>query len=199
MTTTDTRTDAERRYDAERDGSLYVKGDLITACLDYVDQLERDERISLAQEADRVLSDGNDDEEEIIKLTVQALATMDADEAAVVDWILRETAPVIATDPDADGRLVATDSTRPVVVKRWEGSGSVWLNFELGQAQVGVYISPDEKPGLEVDIYGTPLNEGIKEIITLADLRQLHTDLGAILADERLLGALAEQEEHPAA
>lgn len=85
MSTRDTRTDAERRYDAERAGSLYAKqpDDLILACLDYVDQLEADERVTLAAEADRIL---------------------DADEEAIIDWILKETEGV---DDDADQSITA--------------------------------------------------------------------------------------------
>src|SRR5262245_35719803 len=87
-------------YDLERGKApAQQPGDLLLAVLDYVDQLEQDER-------------------------------------AVTDWILRESAPVVVTGPDDDGELVATDSSRPIAVDRWEGSGSVWLNFRLGRAEV---------------------------------------------------------------
>jgi hypothetical protein len=73
-----------------------------------------------------------------------------------------------------------------------------WLDFTAGDVQISADILGG-RPGVGLVIYGESLNEGIDDVLTLDDVRQLHADLGRILADERLLGALAEQEERTAA
>lgn len=81
---------------------------------------------------------------------------------------------------------------------QWPDNHAAWLDFDVGDntpgytsgrvaASVNLYGC---EPGIELVING---NEIVRNW-TLAQLRQLHTDLGKLLADERLIGALAEQE-----
>jgi hypothetical protein len=255
--TPDLRTDAERRYDAERDGSLYTRqqpGDLVGATLEYVadDDVildwilrETDLRVMVEPQPEacapcvdyrcghvtlEVLDDPAEETPGVgdgsgitvynfggdclsladVTRNLAALYTLlrdtrvkavlaargvalDADEDAALDdaddWV----------DPD-DARCVRVDESRPIRVERWESPESTWLDFGVAdRVRCGVYLHGTGKPGVEVNIGEHGLNERANQIITLADLRQLHADLGALLSDDRFLGALAEQGGHPPA
>ncbi len=53
---------------------------------------------------------------------------------------------------------------------------------------IGSYGS--DKSGIELIIGGIALNQGLEEIITLDDVRQLRDNLTALLNDARLLAAV---------
>lgn len=70
-----------------------------------------------------------------------------------------------------------------------------WLSFTIGTKGEDGRILVDldivgGRPGCDLLIWGEQIND---EPMTLDQLRQIHADLGAMLADERLLGALAGQ------
>lgn len=109
-----------------------------------------------------------------------------ADERAVIDWIVRETA--------GDDRIVVLDDGQDsgVRVERHDDRhGPSWIDFEAGEIEISV----------EFDMPPTIINGPVTMCLhhteidgpwTLDDLRRLHRDLGRILADARLLGALDE-------
>lgn len=105
-----------------------------------------------------------------------------------------EAAGLPVKDEDEDGRVVFTDTSRPITVERIEmGRDRSWLDFTIGDAiphrmLVGVDIVGG-RPGCELLIWGNSIHED-GQTITLEQLRQIHADLGAMLADARLLAAL---------
>lgn len=175
--TLDTRTDAERRYDAERDGTLYFTP-------------TQDERQRPHTPLFIELMDWIDEQ---FDADPQA-AAMDADEAQIVDWILNA---VEQQDANSDPVCTFTETRGAVTVERWEGPDSVFLDFTVGgdgiphRVLLGVVLegnNPD--PGTaEFVLDGAEVDNDW----TLPRLRQLRDDLDALLADERVLSALAEQ------
>jgi hypothetical protein len=76
-----------------------------------------------------------------------------------------------------------------------------WLSFSVGQAphkddypltEVSIDICGGNA-GIELLIAGHDITPRAADYWTLHDLRQLHTAIGCLLTDDRLLGALAEQ------
>jgi len=111
-------------------------------------------------------------------------------------------AAVEAEDDDEDARTVFIDTSRPITVERVEcGRDRAWLDFQAGD-QVGerVMIGVDilgGRPGVELVILGNQIGPSFidQPQLTLDDVRQIRDDLTALLADDRLLGALAEQTD----
>lgn len=64
----------------------------------------------------------------------------------------------------------------------------IWLEFTIAGVLTSVDITGGS-PGLDLIINDVT----VADQWTLADLKRLHTALGKLLADERLIGALAEQ------
>lgn len=103
-------------------------------------------------------------------------------------------------DDDEDARIVSTDTSRPIVVERVEmGRDRAWLDFRLGAGDDRrMLVSTDivgGRPGCDLVIHGSSVTSGCLDepALTLDQLRQIHADLGAMLADDRLLGILAAQ------
>lgn len=75
-----------------------------------------------------------------------------------------------------------------------------WLDFRVGsdgeseRVLVSTYLYGSTQQGLQLIIDGTSINDELDEVWTLADVRRLRDDLDRLLRDQRLLGALAEQE-----
>lgn len=67
-------------------------------------------------------------------------------------------------------------------------------DFTLGDGLTKVLIGDysGDKPGIELVIGGTCINDRIEQVITLADVRQLRDNLTALLSDPRVLAACAE-------
>jgi hypothetical protein len=107
----------------------------------------------------------------------------------------------VKEDDDDDARVVFTDTSRPITVERVEsGHDRAWLDFTTGalddhRVVVGVDIVGG-RPGIDLIILGNQVGSGFVEdpALTLADLRQIRDDLSALLEDDRLVGALAEQQ-----
>ena len=74
----------------------------------------------------------------------------------------------------------------------WESEGKRYTDYYTGigpvRAVIGTYDG--DKRGIELIIGGIALNQGLEEIITLADVRQLRDNLDALLRDARLLAAV---------
>lgn len=93
-------------------------------------------------------------------------------------------------------KLVFSDDSRPIRVEKWVGEESTWLDFKIGEGTpapilAGVGVGSN-KPGLDLIICGSSLNEGLDEVWTLDDLRWLRDGLDALLRDERFTGAVEE-------
>lgn len=78
-----------------------------------------------------------------------------------------------------------------VQVEHWQGEdGALFTDLRIGSGLTKVLIGgygPDpDKRGVELIIGGTGINEGIDEILTLSDVRQLRDNLTALLTDPRL-------------
>lgn len=78
----------------------------------------------------------------------------------------------------------------PLVHIREDGDeDEVWFTFVAGSGLTCVEVSPnDTRPGVTLFVGGHGINTQLKQIITLADVRQLYNNLGAILSDPRLPG-----------
>jgi len=89
---------------------------------------------------------------------------------------------------------IALTDELSVTHRQVQDGGSTWATFTTGEGLTKVYVSADdhEWPGVHLIIGGSSINDGIDEIIALADLRQLRDNLTALLADERLAAALGE-------
>jgi hypothetical protein len=109
--TTDPRTEAERRYDAERDGSLYRKpASLMLAVAGFIEQYENADHTALAQEADRIIAD----------------TPIDPTEEAAITALLEEFEahldPLGARfDAVVDGVFDLPDAQRAQAIALWEG------------------------------------------------------------------------------
>ena len=80
-----------------------------------------------------------------------------------------------------------------VTVTTWQGEvGTPYTDFHAGAGLTGVMIGSygSDKSGIELIIGGIALNQGLEEIITLDDVRQLRDNLTALLNDARLLAAV---------
>jgi hypothetical protein len=61
----------------------------------------------------------------------------------------------------------------------------------LTKALIGIHT---DKPGVELIIGGSAINEQLDEVLTLADVRQLRDNLTVLMSDERLVAALVRAE-----
>ena len=80
-----------------------------------------------------------------------------------------------------------------VTVTTWQGEvGTPYTDFHAGAGLTGVMIGNygSDKDGIELVIGGYPINEHLDEVLTLADVRQLRDNLDALLSDARLLAAV---------
>ena len=83
----------------------------------------------------------------------------------------------------------------------WNGTPRTWLEFSAGRSPSGedrplVMVDVDihgGRHGVGLLVDGQEISSYMDEHWSLADLRQLHTLLGKLIADPRLAGALAEQ------
>ena len=76
-----------------------------------------------------------------------------------------------------------------VQVETWQlEGGEVNTDYAIGEGltRVVIGISGNDKPGLELIIGGSAINQYLNEVLTLADVRQLRDNLNTILADPRL-------------
>ena len=110
-----------------------------------------------------------------------------------------DAAPAIEEADDGDAHTVFTDTSRPITVERIEsGRDRAWLSFSIGddRAMVDVDILGG-RSGADLIIQGVQIgpDSAHEPGLTLDELRQIRDDLTALLADDRLLGALAEQHQ----
>lgn len=99
--------------------------------------------------------------------------------------------------------LVDTGERSGIRVERydWDETPKIWLEFSAGRSpsEEGrpiVMVDVDlygGRQGIGLTVDGREINGYIDDVWTLDDLRRLHAALGLLLADERLIGALAEQ------
>lgn len=66
------------------------------------------------------------------------------------------------------------------------------IGDRLTEALIGTYGG--DKPGVELVIGGSPINERVEQVIALADVRRLRDNLTALLRDARLAGACVRAE-----
>jgi hypothetical protein len=157
--TTDTRTPAERAYDAERDGSIYVKPDAeqrAAAIMSYLETLPPAERNAVWDRAEEIM---------LAKHFGDAPADIpiSADEQAIVTWIMQQTAcgsentdGIIAVLEDGERRRIderfdrcidavaeLPDSQRAQAISLWEG-------FLAGCA-AGVLVDWDRLKEMPID------------------------------------------------
>lgn len=128
--------------------------------------------------------------------------------AELAEWMeaafKKEEAALPPVDDEPMITLVDDGQRSGVKLERhdWPSEGRMWLEFSAGRSptkedepivSVDVNLGSNARPGIELSVDGHFLNGYVHEVWTLADLRQLHTAIGKLLADERLLGALSEQ------
>lgn len=79
-------------------------------------------------------------------------------------------------------------SVVPITVEVWGEEGRTYTDYAAGDGLSKVVIGTysKDKPGVELIIGGSAINERLDEVITLADARQLRDNLSALLADPRL-------------
>lgn len=95
-----------------------------------------------------------------------------------------------ATDLDAGSSIeeIAADmeSMPAVTVTTWRQYFTFHAGSEMTEVMVGPHGGDGDKPGVELIIGGTCINDLPDHIITLADLRTLRDNLTALLNDARL-------------
>ncbi len=255
--TRDTRTDAEKRYDAERDGTLYLPPALAEAG----DQLTPAGQGSPVQQIAAYLAaafrQGMPTAEGFTQMAqqIELMCTLDNDEGLPPaacelagdvsithkdsDWVSCEAGEVtigfedewitlfgareqhtwdegrvffaaldrllthpyvrarLGLDPRSGSAHRQAEQPAPAVhVEQWQSEGTEYVDFtagdELTKVLIGTYGC--DKPGIELVIGGTGINERVDKVITLADVRQLRDNLTAILGDPRLAGVVARAE-----
>ena len=80
-----------------------------------------------------------------------------------------------------------------VTVTTWQGEvGTPYTDFSAGDGLTRVMIGTHvgTKDGIELIVGGACINEHSDEVLTLADVRQLRDNLDALLSDARLLAAV---------
>lgn len=108
------------------------------------------------------------------------------------------------TNDDPRVTVVDDGQRSGVRLERYDWPGDeprAWLEFSTGHSPIKegrpimmmVVDICGGRRGVGLDVGGHEINSRIDEIWTLDDLRRLHASLGKLLADERLIGALAEQ------
>ncbi len=107
----------------------------------------------------------------------------------------RSGATSLGEEPEADDdeprvTLIDDGQKSGIRVERndWDETPPAWLEFRTGQILASVELGG--KPGVELIIDGI----SVADAWSLAQLRQLRDDLDRLLRDERLIGALSEQE-----
>lgn len=104
-----------------------------------------------------------------------------------------------APAPTPEAEPVAAVEVTPVYRQAngdlsWEAGVEVAsVDYATGEGLTKVLIGthPGDKAGIELIIGGTPINERLCEVITLADVRRLRDNLSALLADARLQAVAA--------
>ena len=82
----------------------------------------------------------------------------------------------------------------PIALEEWHGEdGETYTDFTIGSGLTRVLLGnyDGKKPGIELLIGETCLNERLVEVITLADVQTLRDNLNALLADPRVQKLLA--------
>lgn len=209
----DTRTDAERRYDATRLSPLDQADTLIRAVLAPaatvdVEYLYYDERRALRELTEEACGPlafttyicGHGREQAGITFQmdgtagpVSSLFNRDPHPLATVLAAVANLQTLLA-DPRVHAALhgATPPATPAITVTTWQSEDGVsFTDFHTGagltRASIGTY--GDDKPGLELVVGGNGINEMIDEVLTLADVRQLRDNLTALLEDTRLQAA----------
>lgn len=99
-------------------------------------------------------------------------------------------------------RDAAQDATQAptVAAEIWQDeTGTTYTDYMAGEGLTRVLVGSygGDKAGVELSIGGHSLNEGLAQVITLADVRQLRDNLGAILCDARVQAHLAGRARKP--
>ena len=203
--TTDTRTEAERRYDATRlRPSLAAEPDsgeltgvylgTIDGCpvlADYMGETGELAAAAMTWNGLRLASDGRS------YLSVPMSGCF-AGDMRPAEWLaLKQLAQTtIAEQLIALARCYphrdAISATVPTItVETWSSEAHTYTDYQAGSGLTGVMIGTydNDKPGVELIIGGKPINEMIDQVMTLADVRQLRDNLTALLNDARLVAA----------
>lgn len=90
-------------------------------------------------------------------------------------------------------KLAGTPAELPhVEALTWESEGKRYTDYYtgIGLVRTVIGICGSDKAGLELIVGGRPINEHLDEVLTLADVRQLRDNLTALLEDTRLQAAV---------
>lgn len=80
-----------------------------------------------------------------------------------------------------------------VTANTWQGeAGTFYTDFSVGSGLTGVMVGTlgDDKRGIDLVIGGRDINPHTDEVLTMDDVRQLRDNLTALLNDARLLAAV---------
>ena len=203
--TTDTRTEAEIAYDATRLSPALAtepeSGELtgvylgtIDGCAvlaDYMSETGELAAASMTWNGLRLASDGRS------YLSVPMSGCF-AGDMRPAEWLaLKQLAQTtIAEQLIALARCYphwdAIAATVPTItVETWSSEAHTYTDYHAGSGLTGIMVGTydNDKPGVELIIGGRLINEGIDQVITLADVRQLRDNLTALLNDARLQAA----------
>jgi hypothetical protein len=104
------------------------------------------------------------------------------------------------SNPTIAAALAGTSPAASAVhVNQWSSDDSpaaVYTDFTTGDGLTGVLIGTygSDKPGVELVIGGTNINERVDQVLTLADVRELRDNLTVLLEDARLIAACTRAE-----
>lgn len=196
--TIDTRTEAERRYDAERDGSLYTASQPSAAkLLAFLEGIpEEHQEMALLGVELMCYAHGNRPIPDRLRTAVWAEQYERGRQQGRADAATLAAKPEAKNDEPSD--TILDDGTQSgILIERHDRvAGSCWIDFEIDPGSpawllIGATIAGHngvESGPIELIVKGND----VEGPWTLESLRKLHNDLGHLLADERVIGAVSQ-------